>query len=698
MKSKTLNTSNLSWYSPIPFLFGNKKAPSYLENLSKAGIVNLKDVLWIIPLRLFKTPSISSFENLEIDGYFRGEGKIIHLEIKPAFGRKNKGKFLLYNGYCVVQDKYSAETLILRWFNIYPNQKKQLEQLEEISFLGLVQLFKNQRQIIAPRILNTESHLGDYLIEYPTINKVSGTFIKKLIDHIPDFLWEKISPDLAPMQDNHLFSLQEAFKIIHGKIPPQNYNIKLKAQAEERLIYEEFFWNQLKILTRKKYLKTKAAPLFFLEDEKLIKIIRSLPFELTPDQNKVINEIKNDFKSGQPMMRMIQGDVGCGKTIVAYISSVLTIENNYQVALMCPTETLASQHLETFRSLNPNFKIEILLGSTKTKVKENILERLKNGDIHILIGTHSLIQENVIFSKLGLAVIDEQHKFGVEQRLKLISKGMGVHSIIMSATPIPRTLSLAQYGDLDISIIKSMPKGRIAIKTRIVENVNYEKYLQFIKSRLLLGEQAYFVFPAIEESEKLTLKNVKDGFDKYKEIFKEFSVGMLHGQMKSEEKEKIIKDFQNNKIQILISTSVIEVGVNIPNSTIMSIYNPERFGLSSLHQLRGRIGRGQKPGFCFLIAENELSKEAFDRLRVIENNLDGFIIAEEDLKFRGEGDLFGVNQSGTVSTNKIASFISHAHILEKVIKDIQKILIENSNLLSSQLESLAKDQKILDTI
>jgi ATP-dependent DNA helicase RecG len=339
-----------------------------------------------------------------------------------------------------------------------------------------------------------------------------------------------------------------------------------------------------------------------------------------------------------------------------------------------------------------------LLGSTKSKDKKTILHNLKNGKIQILIGTHSLFQESVDFKNLGLAIIDEQHKFGVEQRLKLVSKGSGTHCLIMTATPIPRTLSLAQYGDLDISSIRMLPMGRKGIKTRITARENYLKYIEFVRSRLLMREQAYFVFPAIGENEVTDLQNVKDSCRKYKELFRGFRVEMLHGQMKPEEKEAIVEDFRAQRIHILISTSVIEVGINVPNATIMSIYNPERFGLSSLHQLRGRVGRGEKPGFCFLVLDKDLPPDSFKRLEVIEKNIDGFIIAEEDLKFRGEGDLFGVDQSGSVTQKRLANYLLHSAILEEVVKDIDVLQTKNPQLIEPILENLAKNQKILDTI
>jgi ATP-dependent DNA helicase RecG len=368
------------------------------------------------------------------------------------------------------------------------------------------------------------------------------------------------------------------------------------------------------------------------------------------------------------------------------------------VALMCPTEALATQHFESFKQLNPALNLELLLGSTKAKERKVILKNLIDGETEIVIGTHALFQDTVQFKKLGLAIIDEQHKFGVEQRLRLVSKGNGTHSLIMTATPIPRTLSLAQYGDLDISSIKMMPAGRKGIKTRITEKVNYAKYVEFVKGRLSLGEQAYFVFPAIEESETIDIQNVKESLKRYQETFKGFRVDMLHGQMKSEEKEKTVQDFRDKKIDILVSTSVIEVGINIENATIMSIYNPERFGLSSLHQLRGRVGRGDKAGFCFLVLDKEISPDSYQRLKVIEQNLDGFVIAEEDLKFRGEGDLFGVDQSGTVTSKRLANFLTHTAILEQVVSDVEKFQKSHPELLEPHFERLAKDQKILDTI
>lgn len=699
MKSRTSNTSEIEWSSPLDLLVSSKKPSPTLEKIKDAGLLKLEDLLWILPLRINRMPTLQPFREAVIDQFFLGEGKVIHVDIKMAFGRRGKGNIMLYNGYVVVKDHASGETLSLRWFNLYPNQKKQIESLENIRFLGQVQEYKAQKQVINPQILNSEgSLLSPFIIEYPTVNKVGGTHLRKFIDLIPAPLWLNVKETLPELGYNSEMTLAEAFRVMHGRITPTEFTTEKKRKAEERLIYEEFLSDQLKIKTRRKFIKRKDAPVFTLDPIKEKKFFASLPFTLTDDQLKVFEDIKKDLKSGHPMMRMVQGDVGCGKTVVAWLATRVVNDKGAQAALMCPTEALANQHFESFRSMNPELKTDLLLGSTKAKEKREILARLKSGATELVIGTHSLFQDSVVFKNLGLAIIDEQHKFGVEQRLRLVSKGEGTHSLIMTATPIPRTLSLAQYGDLDISSIRTMPAGRKGIKTRITEKANYDKYVEFVKGRLSLGEQAYFVFPAIEESETLDIQNVKDAFKTYQKAFGQFKVAMLHGQMKSDEKEQVVQDFRDKKYHVLISTSVIEVGINIPNATVMAIYNPERFGLSSLHQLRGRVGRGEKGGFCFLVLDRELVPVAMERLKVIENSTDGFVIAEEDLKFRGEGDLFGVDQSGTVTTKRLANFLLHTPILERVVKDVEKLEAENPLLLEPIFEKLAKDQKILDTI
>jgi ATP-dependent DNA helicase RecG len=698
MKSRKLNTSELSWQSALSELhFGKKPSPT-ITKLCGAGILTLYDLLWLLPLRIFKMPNIQSFSRVQLNHFLKGSGKVLHVEIKPAFGRRGKGNILLYNAYIVVKDDLSSETIGLRWFNLYPNQKKHIEQMSFVTFLGQVQEYKAQKQVINPQIINPGAAAPSYILEYPTVNKLAGNHLKKIFDLIPKQLWGSIPQILPELGYDSQMSLGQAFQIIHGRFSATSFTPELKERAEQRLIYEEFLQDQLKIQTRRKFIKSKKALIINLDENEFSNFAQALPFTLTDDQQKVLREIRTDLNSGHPMMRMIQGDVGCGKTIVAYLASKVVITQGHQVALMCPTEALAQQHFESFTELDANLKISLLLGSTKPRDRKSLNASLVSGKTQLIIGTHSLFQESVKFKSLGLAIIDEQHKFGVEQRLKLVAKGYGAHCLIMTATPIPRTLSLAHYGDLDISSIKTMPAGRVPIKTRITEKVNYQKYIDFVKGRLSLGEQAYFVFPAIDESETLDIQNVKESLKLYQGVFSGYSVAALHGQMKSEEKERVIESFKAKAIQILISTSVIEVGINIPNATVMSIYNPERFGLSSLHQLRGRIGRGEKPGFCFLVLDRDVTPDAYKRLLVLEKTLDGFVIAEEDLRFRGEGDLFGIEQSGTLSTKKLANFMTHTHILEKVIQDLVDLMSGNPEVVTPYFEKLAKDQKILDTI
>jgi ATP-dependent DNA helicase RecG len=624
---------------------------------------------------------------------------MISINFTPAFGRRGKGKTQLFNATCVVKDLYSEKYLNLKWFNTYPSLKKQIEAFDSFSFMGAVSEYNGTLQIVNPKINPkvVEGH-NQMLIEYPTVNSVSGNNLKKIIDKVPDDLWNQSSSIIPEKIESslNLKCINESLKIIHGKINSNKTDID---QAKDRLIYEEFFKNQLSILARKMKYKKLKAPQIKSSKKDLEQFKKFFPYELTTDQNQVIEHIKNDFSSSLPMMRMIQGDVGCGKTTVALISALMVIKNGGQVALMCPTEALAIQHTKTISSLiNKEIKMELLIGSTKLKDKNVIYQQLVSGEINLIIGTHSLIQKAVEFSNLQLAIIDEQHKFGVEQRQTLIKKGSGVHTLIMTATPIPRTLQLAQYGDLDISTIRVMPGGRKGIKTRIVTPETYEKYLSFIKTRMSIGEQIYIVVPAIEESEVLALQNVNSLIHTYKKYFPEYKIEALHGQLKSDEKAKIMNDFADGKIQLLISTTVIEVGINVLNSTVISIYNPDRFGLSSLHQLRGRVGRGEKAGFCFLITDKDTAKDALGRIRIVEKTIDGFEIAEADLLNRGQGDLFGANQSGHISSFRLGNIVQDFPIFEKVSQDIQKMKETNTEYLNNELLKLLNDTKVSSTI
>ncbi len=660
----------------------------------------IQDLLKIFPLRCIPAPTLLSFDHLEEDELFMGEGKILGMKFQPAFGRRGKGKVQLFNATLIVKDKHSDSDIPIKIFNAYPNINKKFQVNDPVTFLGKVSLFNNSFQIVNPTF-NPPSSGKDIIIEYPTVNKISGKQIEKLINTIPHSVFDLLKENL-PVESINKYqfpSKKEAILTLHGRSNVENFKA-LHKRTTHRMIYEEFLLSQIKVITRKGAVKSIPAPKMTFSKINLESFSQLFPYQLTKDQWKTILEVQSDLSKGYPMMRLVQGDVGCGKTSVALVAAKMMTIHQYQVAFMCPTESLAQQHyknfLETFEE--QALSISLLTGNTKTKEKKEILSRLESGEINIIIGTHSLFQETTVFNNLGLAIIDEQHKFGVEQRLSLMAKQNGCHTLIMTATPIPRTLQLAQYGDLEISTIKSIPSNRKKISTRIIKKALYEKYLSFLKTRLEMGEQAYIVAPSIEESETMNIKNVEEIFEQYQKIFPEFNIGVLHGKLDADTKSKALEDFNLNNIQILISTTVIEVGIDVHNATVMSIYNPDRFGLSSLHQLRGRVGRGGKPGFCFLITPNQVSSEILTRLKVIEQFSDGFKISEEDLKIRGEGDLFGNNQSGMTNSYQFASLANHLDIFQQAYQDSIDYFTQSPDWLKSQIEEFKRDLKVSSTI
>ncbi len=693
--SKNLNTNNNVWNQSLLFLAGGKKPSQSLLKLVEGGVKTLLDLVYIFPLRIQKAPELSPFSTSQLDQLFLGRGKVISLNFTPAYGKKGKGKVQLFNATCVIQDTMGPETLTLKWFNTYPSLKKQLETLNEFSFLGTISEFRGMLQIVNPQINPTpRNEKNNLIIEYPTVATVAGNRIKALIEKIPEYIWSSTIETTG--EESQELNLNNAFKYIHAI---DDFDTELIHKAKQRLIYHEFFINQLRVLARKLKNQKLKAPILKIDNDKLTEYKRLFPYSLTEDQSLVLEHIRSDFSSGKPMMRMIQGDVGCGKTTVAILASLIAEHNGGQIAFMCPTEALATQHAETLKSvLKDKIRIELLLGSTKPKEKKVIYEQLAAGEIDLILGTHSLFQDSVIFKDLQLCIIDEQHKFGVEQRQKLVSKGKGAHSLIMTATPIPRTLQLSQYGDLEISTIRTVPHGRKGTKTRIVTAETYEKYLSFLKTRLSMGEQIYIVVPAIEESESLNLKNINSTFKIYKKFFPEFKISILHGQLSAQEKQTIMSAYTSGKIDILISTTVIEVGINVLNSTVISIYNPDRFGLSSLHQLRGRVGRGDKPGFCFLVTDQNTNQESMNRLKVIERTTDGFEIAEADLKTRGQGDLFGSSQSGHISSYRVGNIFDDFNIFEQVTRDLNALREKKPEMINNLLLDLIEDQKVSSTI
>ncbi|MGQ9615027.1 MAG: ATP-dependent DNA helicase RecG [Spirochaetota bacterium] len=523
---------------------------------------------------------------------------------------------------------------------------------------------------------------------YPLTEGLTQKKLRKLIEYALGLFADHIDDDLPQFirEGYRIGKKGELIQIVH--FPPDMNALR---RAKEALSYSEFFKYQLIVaLSRAKTLSILKRRRKSAGDLKK-RFLDSLPFNLTSAQKRVLVELEEDMSHPVPMNRLIQGDVGCGKTIVALAASLDVIECGGQVAIMAPTEVLATQHLNTisFFISNLDLRVGYLSGSVRGSNREEILESLRSGKLDIIIGTHALFSEDVVFKALELVIIDEQQKFGVLQRGRLREKGDHPDCIVMSATPIPRTLSMTLYGDLDVSVIDELPVGRGGVETIIVRQAEEEKVFDKVRSEVTRGRQAYFVYPLIEESTAIDLKNAIDAYERLRnEVFKEFRVGLLHGRMSDEEKEEVMKRFKERELDILVSTTVIEVGIDIPNATVMVIEQAERFGLSSIHQLRGRIGRGEERSYCFLIPGRSSGMEVFNRLRILRDTNDGFKIAEWDLRLRGPGELIGKRQSG------IPSFLmDDLDINTKLISRAQK---DARRFVSGEIGTEEERKKYLD--
>ena len=522
-----------------------------------------------------------------------------------------------------------------------------------------------------------------------TIEKLTKTLIEKLVEPLPETLPNFITQRL------HLISRNDALRKIHY---PASIDDTQRAQV--RLKFEELFYVQLNILRYASDQRRKYRGYYFKTIGKQFNwfYTHNLPFELTNAQKRVIKEIRADMGSGKQMNRLLQGDVGSGKTLVALMSMLIAVDNGFQTCLMAPTEILAEQHLQTLKEFlhGMNLRIELLTGIVKGKKRKEVTDGLIDGSIHIVVGTHAIIEDKIQFNNLGLAVIDEQHRFGVAQRAKLWKKNENPpHILVMTATPIPRTLAMTIYGDLDVSVIDELPPGRKPIQTIHKFDTQTTSLYDGIRKQINLGRQVYIVFPLIKESEKIDLKNLESGYEALKEVFPEFKMSKIHGQMKDKEKEAEMKLFVEGQTQILVATTVIEVGVNVPNASVMVILDAQRFGLSQLHQLRGRVGRGAEQSFCILVTNHKLTTETRRRIDIMCNTNDGFEIAEADLKLRGPGDLEGTQQSGIAFDLKIADIARDGQLVQ-LARDEAKKIIDNDptcskseyNLLWNRLKEL----------
>ena len=587
----------------------------------------------------------------------------------------------------IVRDETGTATIT--WFN-HSYLKSIFRVGQKYKFYGKISNMFGKISMNSPvfDIEGSTKNTGKIIPIYPLTFNLSQNTIRKIIENGLKEVENKLEETMPKyiLDEYKLEGINEAIRAIHFPNEFKDFNI-----ARKRFVFEELLSVQLALLQLKNNYINEEKGIQFSKDAKMSDIINKLPFKLTKAQLRVLEEIDNNMEQDKPMNRLLQGDVGSGKTVIAMCAAYKAVKCGYQAAIMAPTAILATQHLENFKKIfdELGIKCELLISAMTKKNKKELLERLENGEIDILIGTHALLQENVSFKKLGLVVTDEQHRFGVKQRTTIVEKGQNPDVLVMTATPIPRTLALILYGDLDISIIDELPPNRKKIDTFAVTKTMTERVNNFIKEQVKQGRQAYIVCPLVEENEELDLKSVEELYEKCKtEIFPEYRVEYIHGKMKAKDKDSIMEKFKNKEIDILISTTVIEVGVDVPNANIMVIENAERFGLAQLHQLRGRVGRGEYQSYCILKYEGK-GDTVKQRMKVMCDTNDGFIISEKDLELRGSGDFFGTLQHG-IPDFKIANLFEDMPIL-KLAQGVAIKIMENDPKLEKEENILLKN-------
>ncbi len=664
--------------------------PKKASRLKKLNISTLEDMIYFIPREYEDKSKFKTLRECTI-----GEKASLKVEV---LGRGNVIRPRRNLSILKISVKDSSQNGYLVWFN-QEYLKNRFPVGKEMVVNGKVNRNGMELQIMNPVFeeVGVMNKVGTIRPLYSLTKGITNNEIIRIIQDIIknnlDGIGEFVPLDI--IKKYNLVSIKKAIKSIHF---PENETIL--ENSRKTLAFNELLILQLGLFSLKNKRFSEIDGVQFKKTPKLEEFVEKLPFTLTNAQRRVLEEIEIDMENETQMNRLIQGDVGSGKTIVAVLAMYKAVLSGYQSVMMAPTEILAYQHFESLHSYfnDYNIKCELLVGSISKKRKEEILKDLKEGKIDILIGTHAVIQDGVEFNNLGLAITDEQHRFGVKQRASLSQKGKSPDTIVMTATPIPRTLALILYGDLDISIIDELPPGRKKIETYAVGSNMIDRMNKFVRKQILEGRQAYIVSPLIEESETLKVKSAEEIYERLKDdIFKEFNVALLHGKMNSKEKDKIMADFKNNKVQILISTTVIEVGVNVPNANIIAIYNAERFGLAQLHQLRGRVGRGEYQSYCILVNESN-GKIARERMRILQKSNDGFEISEKDLELRGPGEFFGTKQHG-IPELKIANLINDMSILKVVQKEAREILkvdpelrLDKHKKLREKIEKMFKTQ------
>ena len=649
---------------------------------SELGVRSYYDLLYYFPFRYIDRSTIHHISDIKGDmPYIQLKGRFINFTTQGE-GARRRLQALFTDG---------TGTIEVVWFNRVKSIQNTYRQGVEYVLFGKPTQYKLHYSIVHPEIDESASVKdagglqGVYNLTEKLRNRsISSRTIQKLVANLLASVAVENIEDTLPAdvrQKRALMPLGKALVNMHCPTAIDNLH---KAQA--RLKYEELFFLELHIL---KYLKgeTKKLPrsVFAKVGDYFNNFYGNyLQFPLTGAQKRVIKEIRRDLCSGHQMNRLLQGDVGSGKTIVAFMTMLIALDNGFQACLMAPTEILATQHYESLSQMCEKIgvKIALLTGSTKKKDREWINDQLVSGELQILVGTHALIEDTVQFHNLGLAIIDEQHRFGVAQRARLWKKNKTVapHVLVMTATPIPRTLAMTAYGDLDVSVIDELPPGRKAVTTVLRYEKDRVKMYRFLGDELRKGRQVYIVYPLIEENEKMDMKDLENGLEIVRETFPDYTVSYVHGRMKPAEKDYQMSQFASGKAQILVATTVIEVGVNVPNASVMVIENAERFGLSQLHQLRGRVGRGSEQSYCILMSKYELSSDTRHRLEVMTQTSDGFVLAEEDMKLRGPGDMEGTQQSGIPLNLKVANLASDGQLLQLAREDVEELLRKDPEL------------------
>ena len=651
--------------------------------LEKLNIYTTDDLLFHLPRDYEDRSTIIAMNQLIVGRSYLLEGIVKNVDFPPG---KRKSMAVLLDDEC--------GKVTLRFYHVYKGITDRAKMGSRLRVFGEVRVGARGLEMYHPELQLITEHTPlpqtQLTAIYPATDGLTQPklreYVKQVLENYSDNL-----PELLPQKFTNGYALKQALDYIHH--PPVNANMLQLAQgshpAQQRLIFEELVAHQISLLTRRAYIQQIEAPSFHPSQTFAKALLASLPFEMTGAQKQVSKEIITDLKQNKPMLRLVQGDVGAGKTLVAGVAACHALEEGWQVALMAPTEILAEQHYLNFKKwFEPmGLTVSWLSGKQKGKAREASEQSIQQGSANLVIGTHALFQDNVKFAKLGLVIIDEQHRFGVDQRLALRNKGLAgwtPHQLVMTATPIPRTLAMSAYGDLDTSVIDELPPGRTPIQTVTIPLDRREQVLQRIATNCAEGKQAYWVCTLVEQSETLDAQAAEATFAEMKLRFPEVNIGLVHGKMKADEKQKVMQHFKNNELQLLIATTVIEVGVDVPNASIMVIENAERLGLSQLHQLRGRVGRGAKASFCALLYKNPLSQNGQERLRIMRETNDGFLIAEKDLELRGPGELLGTKQTGDMGF-RVAKLERDDHLLNQAHFVAQQIFKDHPDHVQALL-------------